>query len=150
MAAFTKNTIFVKIWEKLRQNGGKIAFWPWFSPKLTNFRNFCKPCHFFNIYRSVSCKSLDNRDLSGKNDEWWLKISFKDFLIIFTFVDFFSDYVTLSIVNVKKASIFIFGWTMVLDLLGFIWITHRISVLGPFGQPKIGSSKGCILFNPFW
>ena len=95
MAAFTKNTIFVKIWEKLRQNGGKIAFWPWFSPKLTNFRNFCKPCHFFNIYRSVSCKSLDNRDLSGKNDEWWLKISFKDFLIIFSFVDFFSEYVTL-------------------------------------------------------
>ena len=46
-----------------------------------------------------------------------------------------------SIDNVKKASIFRFGWIMVLDLLGFIWMTFRISELGPFGQPKSSDGK---------
>ena len=92
MVRFTKIKKFSEI------QGLKANFPPFFLdfPKvLTNICCCCKCYHFFNIYCSVSCKSLDNRDLSGKNDELLLKISFKDFLIIFSFADFFSEYVTL-------------------------------------------------------
>ena len=120
MPAFTKNIIFVKMLGKVKQTGGKIAFGPWFSPKFTNFFDFCKCCLFFDIHRSVSCENLDNREFQ----RFTYDLESRGF----------------STVSVKKAPFFRFGWIMVLDLLGFIWMTHRISELGPYGQLKSGSS----------
>ena len=52
---------------------------------------FCKFCHFFVFYRSVSCKNKDDRELNRKNYEISRKTYFIDFLMLFFFADFFLE-----------------------------------------------------------
>ena len=49
---------------------------------------YCKCCHFFVIYRSVSCKNQDNREWIRKSHGRSRKINFIDFPVIFLFADF--------------------------------------------------------------
>ena len=57
--------------------------------KFTIIELFCKLCHFFVFYRSVSFKNKDDRELKRKNYEKSRKTYFIDFLMLFFFADFF-------------------------------------------------------------
>ena len=70
-------------------------------------QTFLKCCHFFVFYRSVSCKSQDDRELNRKKHRISRKTYFIDFLILFCFADFFLENpwnVTKSMGRCKKTA----------------------------------------------
>ena len=114
------------------------------SPKFTNFCYFWKCCRFFDIYHSVSFKSIENRKFSGNTNLWWME-KFQIFTYDCESPGFSVINMSLfSSVNVEKAIIFRFRWIMV------IWRTYRISGLGLFGHLKSGSSTGWRVMGPYW
>ena len=75
---------------KFAKNGGKIIF----SSFLTNLpisQTFLKCCHFLVFYRSVSCKSQDDRELNRKKASNIKKHIFNRFFNLLCFADFFLE-----------------------------------------------------------
>ena len=53
---------------EIKKIGHNISFCPEFCELLVNLNKFLNGCHFFAIYRSVSCKSKDNRELTEEEE----------------------------------------------------------------------------------
>ena len=81
---------------------------------------YCKCCHFFAFYLSVSCKNQDNREWIRKSHGRSRKISFIDFLILFWFADFLienpSNVTEINVKCEKSAKSWISNFTY------FIWV----------------------------
>ena len=73
--------------KKTQWNGGLSKI----SVILVKWIFFCKCCHFFDFYPSVSCKNQDDRELNRTKHGISRTIYFIDFNILFCFADFFPE-----------------------------------------------------------